>query len=100
MLPAVAFIAERLLLAADWREAIDEVLMHLGVAADVSRAYLIRVDPAPEDGYLATQLAEWCAPGVMSQFGTIRSRTSLRLFCNSVRLQPGRSRSSQPTQAG
>jgi PAS domain S-box-containing protein len=68
MLPAVAFIAERLLLAADWREAIDEVLMHLGIAADVSRAYLIRVDPAPEDGYLATQLAEWCAPGVISQF--------------------------------
>ena len=38
MLPAVAFSAERLLLAPDWAEAIDEVLMHLGIAADVSRA--------------------------------------------------------------
>jgi hypothetical protein len=43
MLPAVAFSAERLLLAADWREAIDDVLTHLGIAADVSRAYLIQV---------------------------------------------------------
>jgi hypothetical protein len=68
MLPAVAFSAERLLLAPDWAEAIDEVLMHLGIAADVSRAYLIRVDRAGQGVYTATQLAEWCAPGVTSQF--------------------------------
>ena len=68
MLPAVAFSAERLLLAPDWAEAIDEVLMHLGIAADVSRAYLIRVDRAGQGVYNATQLAEWCAPGVTSQF--------------------------------
>jgi len=68
MLPAVAFSAERLLLAADWREAIDDVLMHLGIAADVSRAYLIRVDRDGQSEYLATQLSEWCAAGVSSQF--------------------------------
>ncbi len=68
MLPAVAFSAERLLLAPDWAEAIDEVLMHLGIAADVSRAYLIRVDRTGQGVYTATQLAEWCAPGVTSQF--------------------------------
>lgn len=68
MLASVAYSAERLLLAADWRDAIDDVLLHLGVAAGVSRAYLIEVD-APEDGYRANQLAEWCAPGVSSQFG-------------------------------
>jgi hypothetical protein len=67
MLAAVAYSAERLLLAPDWRDAIDDVLMHLGVAAGVSRAYLIEVEP-PETGYRATQVAEWCAPGVSSQF--------------------------------
>ena len=44
MLAAVAFSAERLLLAADWGAAIDDVLRHLGLAAEVSRAYLIRVE--------------------------------------------------------
>jgi hypothetical protein len=38
MLTAVAYSAERLLLAPDWRDAIDDVLMHLGLAAGVSRA--------------------------------------------------------------
>jgi PAS domain S-box-containing protein len=68
MLAAVAFSAERLLLAADWRAAIDDVLQHLGLAADVSRAYLIRVEPDGAGEYLATQHAEWCAPDVASQF--------------------------------
>jgi PAS domain-containing protein len=65
---AVAVSAERLLLAADWRAAIDDVLRHLGLAADVSRAYLIRVEPDGSGEYLATQHAEWCAPDVASQF--------------------------------
>src|SRR5919106_1092792 len=67
MLAPVAYSAERLLLVADWRDAIDDVLMHLGVAAGVSRAYLIEVEP-PDTGYRATQIAEWCAPDVTSQF--------------------------------
>jgi PAS domain S-box-containing protein len=69
MLAAVAFSAERLLLAADWGAAIDDVLRHLGLAAEVSRTYLIRVEPDGTGEYLATQRAEWCAPGVASQFG-------------------------------
>jgi PAS domain S-box-containing protein len=68
MLGAVAFSAERLLLAEEWQEAVGDVLERLGAAAEVSRAYLIRVE-AVEHDYLATQLAEWCAPGVASQFG-------------------------------
>jgi PAS domain S-box-containing protein len=68
MLGAVAFSAERLLLAEGWQEVVDDVLERLGAAAEVSRAYLIRVEAAGDD-YLATQLAEWCAPGVASQFG-------------------------------
>lgn len=69
MLAAVAFSAERLLLAADWGAAIDDVLRHLGLAAEVSRAYLIRVESDGASEYRATQHAEWCAPDVASQFG-------------------------------
>jgi PAS domain S-box-containing protein len=69
ILEAIAFAAERLLLSTDWRDAIDEVLARLGGAAGVSRAYLIRnvVDDLGRD--CAAQLAEWCAPGIRSQFG-------------------------------
>ncbi|HET9671518.1 MAG TPA: PAS domain-containing protein, partial [Actinomycetota bacterium] len=67
MLGAVAFTAERLLLAADWTEAIDDVLVRLGTAARASRTYLIRVDRSAGE-HLITQLAEWCAPGIVSQF--------------------------------
>ena len=67
MLAAVAFSAERLLLAEKWQDAVGHVLERLGAAAEVSRAYLIRVE-AVEHDYQATQLAEWCAPGVASQF--------------------------------
>ena len=69
MLAAVALSAERLLLAADWGAAIDDVLRHLGLAAEVSRAYLIRVESDGAGEYRATQHAEWCAPDVASQFG-------------------------------
>ncbi len=69
MLAAVAFSAERLLLADDWGVAIDDVLRHLGLAAEVSRAYLIRVESDGAGEYRATQHAEWCAPDVASQFG-------------------------------
>ena len=41
VLEAVAFAAERLLLAADWREAADEVLERMGRAAGASRAFVI-----------------------------------------------------------
>ncbi|HEX5938487.1 MAG TPA: PAS domain S-box protein [Actinomycetota bacterium] len=68
MLSAVAFSAEQLLLADDWREVIDDVLLRLGTAAGVSRAYLIHVDAREAGASRATQLAEWCAPGVSSQF--------------------------------
>ncbi|MFN8232035.1 MAG: PAS domain-containing protein [Actinomycetota bacterium] len=69
ILEAIAFAAERLLLSRDWRDVIDEVLVRLGEAAEVSRAYLIRnaVDALGRD--CAVQLAEWCAPGIRSQFG-------------------------------
>jgi PAS domain S-box-containing protein len=67
MLGAVASCAEQLLLADDWRNVIDDVLVHLGNAAGVSRAYLIRVDGVDGE-HRSKQIAEWCAPGVRSQF--------------------------------
>lgn len=67
ILEAVAFVAERLLLADDWREAGADVVTRLGIAADVSRAYV--VENHTDVGRVAsTQRAEWCAPGVSSQF--------------------------------
>jgi PAS domain S-box-containing protein len=70
VLEAVAFAAERLLLAADWREAADEVLARMGVAAGVSRAYVIENHRADDGRLLGTMRHEWCAPGVASQAGT------------------------------
>jgi len=42
VLEAVAFSAERLLLARGWHDVVVEVLGRLGAATDVSRAHLIR----------------------------------------------------------
>ena len=69
MLGAVAFSAQQLLLAPDLDEAIDEVLVHLGMAARVSRAYLIQVERTGDGVYVMSQRAEWCDAGVASQFG-------------------------------
>ena len=44
VLEAVTFAAERLLLAPDWHDAIEEVLARFGIAAGVSRATVVRVD--------------------------------------------------------
>ena len=68
VLGAVAFSAQQLLLAPDLDAAMDEVLVHLGTAARVSRAYLIQIDPGEEGEFFATQRAEWCDTGVSSQF--------------------------------
>ena len=69
ILEAVAFAAEQLLLAADWRDAADPVLKRLGGAADVSRAYVIRTVLDGVGRQRCRQLAEWCADGVASQAG-------------------------------
>ena len=68
ILEAVAFAAERLLLASDWRDAADEVLARLGIAADVSRAYVIANETDELGRACCRQLFEWCAPGIASQF--------------------------------
>lgn len=69
ILEAVAFAAERLLLAADWREASPEVLARLGAAADVSRAYVLENHSEDDHRLRATLASEWCAAGIGSQVG-------------------------------
>ena len=66
VLEAVTFAAERMLLAPDWHDAIHEVLARFGIAAGVSRATVIRTDHDASGTPLATEEAEWCAPGVPS----------------------------------
>ena len=62
---AIAFTAERLLAATDWREAADDVLARLGEAADVSRAYIATNGTDGQGRLTATWLAEWTPPGVL-----------------------------------
>ncbi|MDP9185211.1 MAG: PAS domain-containing protein, partial [Actinomycetota bacterium] len=66
VLEAVTFAAERLLLAADWHDAIDEVLARFGIGVGVSRATIVRVDRDVANIPRASSEAEWCAPGVPS----------------------------------
>jgi GAF domain-containing protein len=67
ILEAVAFAAERLLLAPDWRDAAADVLERLGEAARVSRAYVLANDIDPLGENLLTQRAEWCVPSIASK---------------------------------
>ncbi len=64
VLGAVAFATERFLRDEAWHDRIDEVLAHLGTAANVSRAYLFQNTRGP-DGRLWMDLRfEWDADGV------------------------------------
>jgi PAS domain S-box-containing protein len=69
ILEAVAFAAERLLLIPDWREAAEEVLSRIGEASGVSRAYIIENHFDEDERLLGSLRAEWCAPGIGSQWG-------------------------------
>jgi PAS domain S-box-containing protein len=76
IIDAVAFAAERLLLAADWHDVIDTVLARLGGAADVSRAYILENIVDEDGGVAINQVAEWCAAGIDSQMGNAILRGS------------------------
>jgi PAS domain S-box-containing protein len=69
ILDAVAFAAEQLLLASDWRVAAPDALARLGTANDVSRAYILENHFDEQGRLCTTQVAEWCAPGVAPQTG-------------------------------
>ena len=69
ILQAVADAAEWLLIAADWRFAAHDVIARLGIAAEVSRAYVIENHPGPDGATLGSLSVEWCAPGIPSNEG-------------------------------
>ena len=55
------------MLSPDWRDVADGVLARLGISAGVSRAYITR-NVVIDGRDCIDQLAEWCAPGISSQF--------------------------------
>ena len=64
VLEAVGFAAERFLTARRWEDVVPEVLERLGVATNVSRAYVYE-NREREDGELVMdQIYEWCGPRV------------------------------------
>ena len=65
ILEAIAFAAERLLTAPDWRDVADDVLARLADAADVSRAYVASNAVDGQGRLTSTWLAEWTQPGVL-----------------------------------
>jgi two-component system, sensor histidine kinase and response regulator len=66
ILQAIGFAAERLLAAPDWRQAADEVLDHIGTAADASRAYIFDCRLV-DNRQMVSQLHEWSANDVKPQ---------------------------------
>lgn len=68
VLTAVGFAAERLLQAAQWQDAMPDILKTLGTATEVDRVYLFQCDSTSEDAEVyITQLYEWTAPGIVLQ---------------------------------
>lgn len=67
IMSAVAFAAERFLRAGSWEDCIDEVLNHLGEAADVSRAYVFENHDDDQGRLCSSVRYEWVSPGTRSQ---------------------------------
>jgi len=67
ILGAVAFAAGRLLASWDWKKEMSLILSRLGKATGTSRSYVFRVHRNTLGEMLASQLFEWCAPGISAQ---------------------------------
>jgi PAS domain S-box-containing protein len=67
ILEAVSHTAERLVAEPHWRDAIDELLERLGLAAGTSRAYLFECALRGDGKWAASQLNEWVAHGILSE---------------------------------
>jgi PAS domain S-box-containing protein len=67
ILEAVSFAAENFLKAAKWQENIEDVLAHLGLAAQASRAYIFENTYDQNGSVLSSQRFEWTSPGVTPQ---------------------------------
>ncbi len=61
ILTANTVIAQLLLRNLDWRDALDEVLQHLGLASGVDRAYIHQQIPHGDDDFLIRLVGQWTA---------------------------------------
>ncbi|MBF0627514.1 MAG: response regulator [Magnetococcales bacterium] len=67
VLNSVATIAQRVLFQGGWRQNIAAVLQDLGLAANVSRAYLLKAHVEESGGVLITWIHEWTSAGIPAQ---------------------------------
>ncbi len=67
ILKAVAFAGEQFLQKSPWTACMDDVLAHIGHAADASRAYLFAFHLDDSGQPAASQRFEWAAPGIEMQ---------------------------------
>ncbi|MBT0664109.1 GAF domain-containing protein [Geobacter pelophilus] len=66
-LKALSEVNQLLLSNPGYREAYEEILRQLGLAANASRVYIFENHPGEEGQVLTSQRAEWCAPGIEPQ---------------------------------
>lgn len=67
ILQSVRFAAQQFLTAADWKSVIDGVLVKIGQAASVSRAYVFENSRLDSGELVSSHRFEWCAPGISPQ---------------------------------
>lgn len=67
ILSAVGYATSEFLRSVDWKVALDRVLERLGTAASANRAYFFENRISENGRVMASQLAEWTAPGVEPQ---------------------------------
>jgi PAS domain S-box-containing protein len=67
ILQAVSHSAGRLVAEPTWRDAVDDLLERLGIAAEASRAYLFECDLRPDGKRIASQRFEWVADGITAE---------------------------------
>ena len=67
ILQAVSRSAGRLVAEPNWRDAADELLETLGIAAEASRAYLFECGMRADGKWIASQRFEWVADGVTAE---------------------------------
>ena len=67
ILEAVSHSAGRLVAEPSWRDAADDLLERLGIAAEASRAYLFECDVRSDGKRIASQRFEWVASGITAE---------------------------------
>lgn len=77
ILESIYKMGSRKLEPSSWRETISGSLGDLGRATDVSRVYVFKNDHRPDGNVFTTQIMEWTADDIDSQFGN----PDLEEFC-------------------